>query len=536
MMMSDRIKVVVDNLRKRVISGMMFTLLLVSMLTLTFKVQPAKAEPKTWTVDDDGPADFHTIQEAINAANTGDTILILAGIYYERITVNKSLNIIGGCATVTIIDAYGEKNEIGLNIKGVVFNVIANNVSISGLKIQNANVGIILSSDNNCVFNNNITSCRFGTQIFGSDNSIVNNYFIGDWIGIRVENSQNNIISKNVVIDAGICIDLRESKGNKIEGNSLFWIYDQGIFIDRSIENVIVNNTVSPFYKYYPWYQGSLFWIGGSSNVIHHNNFLYYDRVGYNEELENTWDDGKEGNYWSHYNITDLDGDGIGDEPFIINTKNIDRYPLTNLLTELPDPIPPKAKCRDQIVVAFQSVQFDASESYDNVGIIMYSWDFGDESFDRYGAGMIVNHTYYPHDWEYSPEGYVEYKVKLTVWDLKGNKDSIMIKATVLGDRNQDGIPDIADSDNDGMPNLWEMKYRLNPDNSSDASEDPDYDLLTNLEEFKMNMNPHHYDWNCKLEQRFLKISLYIAVGLAIVITLILAVVLIRQRKERLAT
>jgi parallel beta-helix repeat protein len=506
--------------------------ILISASLQTQIVQIAKAKPDTIVV----PIDYKTIQEAINAADTGNIISVLAGTYYERVTLNKSLKIIGAGSDVTIIDAYGEKNDIGLNIKGDAFNVVASNVTISGLKIQNANVGIILSSNDSYVFNNNITSCRNAIHLFGSNNSILDNHFLDNWWGIYIKDSQNNIISRNSIIESGECIRLEKSKNNKIEGNSLFWIYDQGIFIDRSTENIIVNNTVSPFYKYYPWYQGSLFWIGGGNNIIHHNNFLYYDSVGYNEELENTWDDGKEGNYWSHYNVTDLNGDGIGDSPFIINSKNIDLYPLAHLLADLLDPIPPKAKAKNQITVTSQSVVFDASQSYDNVGIVMYRWDFGDESIYRYGDGVIVNHTYYPHDWEYPPEEYAEYKVTLTVWDLKGNRDSITIKVSVLRDRNRDGIPDVYDSDNDGMPNSWEVRYALNPDNSTDASQDPDNDLLTNLEEFEMNTEPYHYDWNYKLELRFLKIQLYVVTGIAIVIALVLTIMLIRQRKSQLTT
>lgn len=58
------------------------------------------ADPTTIRVPDDYP----TIQEAINAASPGDTIQVAAGTYYERVTVNKTVTLIGEDPLTTIID------------------------------------------------------------------------------------------------------------------------------------------------------------------------------------------------------------------------------------------------------------------------------------------------------------------------------------------------------------------------------------------------------------------------------------------------
>jgi pectin methylesterase-like acyl-CoA thioesterase len=48
-----------------------------------------------WIVDDDGPADFRRIQDAINAASEGDVIYIKTGKYYGNITIRKPLKLLG---------------------------------------------------------------------------------------------------------------------------------------------------------------------------------------------------------------------------------------------------------------------------------------------------------------------------------------------------------------------------------------------------------------------------------------------------------
>lgn len=59
-------------------------------------------------------------------------------------------------------------------------------------------------------------------------------------------------------------------------------------------------------------------------------------------------------------------------------------------------------------------------------------------------------------------------------------------------DTDSDGIGNGADNDddNDGMPDTFEIQFGLNPLDSSDATQDPDGDGFTNLEEFNAGTSP----------------------------------------------
>ena len=67
---------------------------------VTFK----RASPAQWVVDDDGPADFATIQAAIEAfyVHTGDTILVKPGLHLgNAVLTSKDLVIRSEAATCT---------------------------------------------------------------------------------------------------------------------------------------------------------------------------------------------------------------------------------------------------------------------------------------------------------------------------------------------------------------------------------------------------------------------------------------------------
>ena len=234
-----------------------------------FDVTLEYVNPQTWHVDDDGVEypnpDFDTIGAAITAAYDGDTIMVYAGSYAETITVDKMLTLQG--VDRPVIDAEGIANTDAVMITSPC-------VILQGFKITNTgsmSYGVRMSSlaDNVIIEDNLIDSCNRGV-----------------WF----DHCQGGTLKKNVIRNSWAWYGLYSPGG----GNA-FYLND---FISNkdgvSCPNVnIWNSTEKITYVY----QGNTF-------------------TGYM------------GNYWSDYNGTDADGDGIGDTPYITTYFNEDVYPL----------------------------------------------------------------------------------------------------------------------------------------------------------------------------------------------------------------
>lgn len=80
---------------------------------------------RTITVDDDGPADYSSIREAVEAASEGDTVLVKAGTYHEadiRMKNGTVLQGVGADSTIIV-------NDFLPKVMGTTFTVIFDEVS-----------------------------------------------------------------------------------------------------------------------------------------------------------------------------------------------------------------------------------------------------------------------------------------------------------------------------------------------------------------------------------------------------------------------
>jgi len=248
-----------------------------------------------------------------------------------------------------VIDGAGYRLQGDGNENGVTLRHI-NNITVRNLKISNFNIGIVvMGSDDNTIVDNIVTENFRGLDLTASENNTLSeNYIAHNKDGIALENVNNSIVKNTLNNNTNIGIFLYGAGYNNIVGNyvensgtgiQLVESYNNTIFQNKIIENgegigfgsgggygtVSYNLIADNGYAFTFW--------ASSHNTIFGNNLINNTNQVHAWTSSNNWNYDSIGNYWSDYNGTDSNGDGIGDTPYMISTSpedygDADSYPL----------------------------------------------------------------------------------------------------------------------------------------------------------------------------------------------------------------
>jgi len=382
-----------------------FVLLLVLVLIVAsclIMIQPAKADSRAITV-----IDTSELTNAINYAEDGDIVFVKRGTYdmpkNQTLVIGRSISLIGEDAQSTAIILHPPWVATGgfhLGSNGVEpdyaydnpIKIQASNVTVSGFTLE-CDVGrsILTTGDRIQIVGNifktglfvmgshqNIAQNTFvhsDIQCYGSYNTIAGNIILGHSIVAGVTGSFNficgntvtdgygihlvtngNIVFNNTVRNCsyGVAIASTDTSSDNVVCQNILTNNEIGLSVpSREKNNVLYANEVA-YNK-----QGvvAVYWSPPTGvNTFYHNNFVGNARQVNTDSImvldgsttvaayhSGSFDDGKEGNYWSDYSGSDADGNGLGDSQYVIDANRSDHYPLmtlfniSNVTLELPE-------------------------------------------------------------------------------------------------------------------------------------------------------------------------------------------------------
>jgi hypothetical protein len=163
------------------------------------------------------PQDFPTIQAAVDAAQSGDAVLVAAGTYAESVTISGKQHLELRSAGNATIDATGL--GVGVDISG------AQNIRVDKLTIKSDQIGVRIAGssvvtvdhctiastgsvgvssadgDQTSIVSNKISSDGTGVTLASGDSTIRGNTVQAFSVGIAVESGHNNLVDSNKVPD-----------------------------------------------------------------------------------------------------------------------------------------------------------------------------------------------------------------------------------------------------------------------------------------------------------------------------------------------
>jgi parallel beta-helix repeat protein len=253
-------------------------------------IQSSKAQdlPPTILIKEDGsisPATVPIQRDGDTYTFTGD-IYATIKIFKSNIALNGADHTLwgqytGGESDLLFIGSGGAPyNSTQTTTIGVDLGIKVEGITVSNLNVKNFSIGIYMWTQNNTITDNTVTGNIVGIMLSGSNTTISNNYIANNSFGI-------------------------------------FYGFNNG---EGDVPDDII--------------------IAGNSFVQNRIQLNGCQCSDYNTtEPPHNWDNGREGNYWSDYNGTDTNQDGVGDTYYVIDILNQDRYPLMAQTTPTAAPL-----------------------------------------------------------------------------------------------------------------------------------------------------------------------------------------------------
>ena len=276
----------------------------------------------------------------------------------------------------------------------------SNNITLVDSTVRNGD-GISIHYCNDSKLSNVSTANGIqGLKLYRSlRNTISNSSMFGTYDGLELVESHFNAIDGNILEENEyLGMRISNSDDNTISRNDVVaFTGRRGILISASTNNTIKENLIRETEE-----RGLLFGFC-SGNTIYHNAFIRNAISASANWGPNTFDNGypSGGNFWDDYNGNDtmsgpdqnLTGsDGIGDEPYVVRSDNVDRYPLMAPPLPLPSE-PPNSVTADLSGRGSENVTVNWSLSKDDGSgirnVVGYRIQYG-EDYSASGAGYML--------------------------------------------------------------------------------------------------------------------------------------------------
>ena len=276
----------------------MLALLLTSILSLAFNVQPARAAGTIY-IREDGSIDPPTA--LIHATTSDYKYYMFLDNIFEPIVVNRSSIVLDGAgctlqvgkresrgitlsstvSNVTVTNTYITKCQYGIYLDSSSGNTLSGN-HVVGTHQYGIEYGIYLySSSGNDLSGNIVHANSYGIWLdSSSDNTLVNNNATGNTKeGIHAYSSSNNtLLQNNATGNTNHGIRLLYSDADNLTGNNAAGNVWDGIHLERSSDNVLSDNSASEnnedgFYLAY-----------SNNNTLSGNNVTGNNQAGINSK------------------------------------------------------------------------------------------------------------------------------------------------------------------------------------------------------------------------------------------------------------